>query len=387
MKNALKKGMVFILLSSSSLWGQSTFQTSQSCDCIIDTLGLASYLSTLSLSEDSPLSIEVEDPTSTFAVLHGYIDGTTPDIVDNFITSYPEVTTLVFMQMPGSDDDEANLEASYALYEEGYKFYLPAVNAYDDDAFIASGAVDMFLAGAVRVVDENGEVGVHSWSDGVNEATDYPEGSPEHQPYIDYYVSIGFSIEDAESFYYFTIEAAPAAGIHLMTESEIEQYKLRTCIYSESPTYTVTQNENILTANLSGATYQWVDCENDNDPIDGATSQTYIAETNGIYAVIITEENCEGMSDCFVVNSVGVEKVRGYEFSIYPTPTYDYLTVTGEDVSNKLIQIFDIIGKELAEELRIDSLDENNVKLDVKKLPAGTYILMIEQTIEKIVVK
>jgi len=65
---------------------------------------------------------------------------------------------------------------------------------------------------------------VHSWSDGVNEATDFPVGDVNHLPYIDYYTSVGFSQQEAEDFYYFTINAAPAADIHWMTESEISEY-------------------------------------------------------------------------------------------------------------------------------------------------------------------
>ena len=109
MKKLFKTGLALILFSSTSLWGQETFETSESCDCIIDTLGLSTYLSTLTLTEDAPLSFEVEDASATFAVLHGYIDASTPGAVNDFIASYPSVTTLVFMQMPGSDDDEAKI--------------------------------------------------------------------------------------------------------------------------------------------------------------------------------------------------------------------------------------------------------------------------------------
>lgn len=204
-------------------------QTPISPNCTVDTVGLASFLNSINLNEDEPLAFELPSANSTFAVMHGFIDGSTPSVVQNFIDSYPSVTTLVFMQMPGSDNDDANLEASQLLRNRGYTTYLPAVTAYNQDAFIASGAVDMFLAGTRRVIDENAEVGVHSWSDGTNEATDYPVGHAFHQAYIDYYVAMGFSQTDAEAFYYFTINAAPANGIHNMTEEELEQYKLRTC--------------------------------------------------------------------------------------------------------------------------------------------------------------
>jgi len=134
------------------------------------------------------------------------------------------------MSMPGSDDDDTNLAAARALRSKGYTTYLPAVQAYNADAFIASGAVDMFLSGTKRVIDQNGEVGVHAWADDDgNSDTDFPVGHEVHQRYINYYVEMGFSQADAEAFYYFTINAATANNLHLMSETEIEQYKLRTC--------------------------------------------------------------------------------------------------------------------------------------------------------------
>jgi len=39
---------------------------------------------------------------------------------------------------------------------------------------------------------------------------------------------MGFSQEDADAFYYFTINAAVAADIHWMTDEEIALYKILT---------------------------------------------------------------------------------------------------------------------------------------------------------------
>lgn len=54
----------------------------------------------------------------------------------------------------------------------------------------------------------------------------------------------------------------------------------------------------------SGATYQWIDCNNGNAAIPSATMQSYVAGTNGNYAVIITMGNCSITSTCTAVTSV-----------------------------------------------------------------------------------
>ena len=157
------------------------------------------------------------------AIMNGVIGSNTPKHWDNFIAANPNTTKIIMKNCPGSEDDTANLEAARKIRQQGVAIHLPA------DAEIASGAVDLFLAGTTRTREAGSKIGVHSWSDGGNkEATDFPVGHENHQPYIEYYKEMGFSQTDSEAFYYFTINAAKAADIHWMTDAEIVQYKLLT---------------------------------------------------------------------------------------------------------------------------------------------------------------
>ena len=207
----------------------SNAQVSKSNNCTVDTLGYANFLQTLHPKENATFQLHV---FGTFAVAYGVIGPTTPSVFQNLIDNHPLVTTIIMHSCPGSKDDNSNLVASMLVYNHAYKMYLPV------NGFISSGAVDMFLAGAVRVIDSTFDpVGVHSWSDGVNDATFYPTGHANHQPYIDYYMNIGFSKQEAETFYYFTINAASANKIYWMTQKEIDHYKIRSCRYIANPDY------------------------------------------------------------------------------------------------------------------------------------------------------
>lgn len=155
-------------------------------------------------------------------IMNGLINSKTPQYWENYIAAFPNTNTMIMKDCPGSEDDEANLNASRKIRNQGITIHLPA------DAEIASGAVDMFLAGTTRTREDGSQIGVHSWSDGSSDATAFPVGHANHLPYIDYYKEMGFSQTDAEAFYYFTINAATAANIHWMTDAEIEQYKLLT---------------------------------------------------------------------------------------------------------------------------------------------------------------
>jgi gliding motility-associated-like protein len=66
------------------------------------------------------------------------------------------------------------------------------------------------------------------------------------------------------------------------------------------PDTTVTLDNNILSAVHTGAQYQWIDCENGNTPIAGATQQSFAPTgVKGSYAVqITTAEGCTLTSDC-----------------------------------------------------------------------------------------
>jgi len=152
--------------------------------------------------------------------MDGDIDSSTLRHFESMVKDYPNITKINIKEVPGSLDDETNLQVSRKVHERNIATHIL------DEGLVASGGTDFFLAGTTRTIGNNVRIGVHSWSDGKNEATDFPEDHEDHQFYVDYYVAIGFTQENAKNFYFFTINAASADSIHWMTEAEIEQYKI-----------------------------------------------------------------------------------------------------------------------------------------------------------------
>ena len=70
----------------------------------------------------------------------------------------------------------------------------------------------------------------------------------------------------------------------------------------------VTQTTGALTANLSGALYQWLDCDNGNTLMIGKINQVYIPSESGNYAVEITSNGCVDTSECLLFNFLGIEE-------------------------------------------------------------------------------
>jgi hypothetical protein len=100
-----------------------------------------------------------------------------------------------------------------------------------------------------------------------------------------------------------------------------------------------------ITANQTGATYQWIDCDNGNAPINGEVGQSFTpTATIGNYAVIVTIGNCSETSDCTLIDRSSIEDIVENSISIYPNPVTDNLTIDWEGAVTR-IEITDTKGK------------------------------------------
>ena len=92
-----------------------------------------------------------------------------------------------------------------------------------------------------------------------------------------------------------------------------------------TPSGAVTQNGATLTATQTGATYQWIDCDDESN-IVGEINQAFTPAVTGSYAVIVTIGDCFKKSDCFLVDFTGIGELNN-------TP-------------KQLIKIVDVVGRE-----------------------------------------
>lgn len=169
------------------------------------------------LTEQTELRVE-----GNTLYMDGLINSKTPEQFKTVFAKHMNIDTLVMITVPGSVDDEANLEVAKWVSERQLVFVL------EPESMIASGGTDFFLSGKKRIIKKGAKVGVHSWAGDDKVATDFPRGHEFHQPYIDYYIAVGWSKPEAENFYYYTIEAAPADDIYWMTDKELLEYHIST---------------------------------------------------------------------------------------------------------------------------------------------------------------
>ena len=143
-----------------------------------------------------------------------------------------------------------------------------------------------------------------------------------------------------------------------------------------------------LTANQTGATYQWLDCDNGNAPIASATNQSYTATVNGNYAVEVTVGSCTQTSGCENVSAVGIDVVSSKLTSIYPNPTQGIFTIDLAVVDeNTSITVYDMLGKVVEKRLSVTTI----TSIDLSGNEKGIYFINIQsdkgQFVRKIILQ
>jgi len=94
-----------------------------------------------------------------------------------------------------------------------------------------------------------------------------------------------------------------------------------------TPDNSITQNGGSLTATQTGATYQWIDCDNFFVPVIGEVNQTFFPSLSGYYAVEVTIGDCSSTSECRLVEFTGIDEIESL-ISVHPNPTKDEVTLS-----------------------------------------------------------
>lgn len=156
------------------------------------------------------------------ARISGELGSSTYVQINDMLKNQPQVTTLELINVPGSGNDDINMHTARLVRNAG----LSTLITKGSQAH--SGGVDLFAAGKKRILQPGAVLGVHSWccKDG-KEAGALAKDDPAHGAQLTYFREM-LGEKLGPDFYYFTINAAPAATTHTMTKEEMEKYKLVT---------------------------------------------------------------------------------------------------------------------------------------------------------------
>lgn len=139
----------------------------------------------------------VIDPTRASMV--GVTDGAAPRQFAAMLRDFPGISALEMIECPGTEDDRGNMRLGRMIRAAGITTHVPPGGS------VRSGAVELFLAGADRRIDDGAEFAVHSWlDDSGREPRHFAADSPENRLYLDYYREMGMTEGEAQAFYAMT---------------------------------------------------------------------------------------------------------------------------------------------------------------------------------------
>ena len=135
---------------------------------------------------------------------------------------------------------------------------------------------------------------------------------------------------------------------------------------------TIVLNNSVFTAlNIPQNTQlQWLNCDNDFASISGETNPSFIASSNGNYAVEMSNGNCRDTSECVAFSSLGLPSITSNQFKVYPIPANEILIIESE-FSNLPIRIFDAQGRLVLE----TTTNSKRMDIDVSELQNGFYFI------------
>ena len=133
-------------------------------------------------------------------------------------------------------------------------------------------------------------------------------------------------------------------------------------------------SENQLTANLSNATYQWIDCDNEKKAIDGAIDQQFTPSVTGNYALVISDGICSDTSACHFIdlNVTGLEKGNN-TFTMSPNPASSHVNLNFSSFVSGNVFMVDIHGNIVL----TSPIQSVQMQLNTSEIPSGIYVLKI----------
>ena len=148
-----------------------------------------------------------------------------------------------------------------------------------------------------------------------------------------------------------------------------------------------------LIASESGnnVSYQWIDCQ-DSTIIIGADSQLFVAQQNGNYAAILTNNStinttvCRDTSACFSLQLVNLNENKQKKiFNLSPNPSKGIINLKLNTTvnQNETIQIFDLQGRLVKE----TSIENQQLSINMENLEKGIYFLRFRKQFAKFILQ
>jgi len=142
-----------------------------------------------------------------------------------------------------------------------------------------------------------------------------------------------------------------------------------------TPDNSITQNGASLTSTQTGATYQWIDCDNFNAPITGEVNQTFSPSSSGNYAVEVTIGDCSSTSECRLVDFTGIDEIESL-ISVHPNPTKDEVTLS---IGAELLGTGFVVTDNAGRIILTDTFKSSKQIVNLTRFDNGVYFIRTDK--------
>jgi len=144
-------------------------------------------------------------------------------------------------------------------------------------------------------------------------------------------------------------------------------------ICEENLSNVVTFDGTTLTAEATGATYQWFSVDNSTEtetPVASATNQTFTPTTPGYYYVQITSGNCYTNSIMMNLSNLDLNETVKNAVGVFPNPAKEMVTINNLKIGSTL-QLTDMTGKTVYETI----VSTVEMTIDLNSITNGMYFV------------
>lgn len=129
-----------------------------------------------------------------------------------------------------------------------------------------------------------------------------------------------------------------------------------------------------------GAMYTLVSCEN-NNALSTSNSPSFSLSSNGVYAVVVSQNGCVDTSDCVTFSSANLTNQNEDLLIFSPNPCQEVLCIKNLNQRKVGIRILDVKGS-IVTFHTIDS-DKNELLISTGDLNPGLYLLQVDSKVWK----
>jgi len=316
---------------------------------------------------DNILITGIFNLTADFDPGAGNYNLTTYGSSDAFLAKYNPNGDFVWANKIGSTDTDYGYDVAS---DDSANVYITGVfwdKCYCDPADTSNNIIGAFFADMFFAkYDSDGN---YIWA--------YPIASYNHDRGRGIAVDNMFNIY-VSGYYQNTADFDPGYGAYVLNpggyDTYIAKYNYSDCSNIDT---TVSINAGMLTANATGVNYQWLDCNNNYQPLSGETGQNLILSGSGSFAVLLYDGVCIDTSACYLITDVNQLDSES-NIAIYPNPTSGLIHIDANNIEQ--IEVLNQMGQ-------IIYTGEGNTDIDLSRQPAGVYFVRVNMNDKTAVVK